>query len=398
MKKQNLFIFTAFLLILSSCAPQQEEETGVIPGADQTENYLPLLDGKNVAMTINQTSIIGDKLSLDSLLSLGVNVVKVFGPEHGFRGGNVYDSIDANTGVPIISLFRGKHKPSREDLADVDVMIFDMQDVGTRFYTYLATLQYVMEACAENDVELIVFDRPNPNGFYVDGPVLEKGLESFVGLNPVPIVHGMTLGEYAGMLNGEGWLANGVQCTLTVIKVKNYDHDTPYELPISPSPNLNTQQSILLYPSLCWFEGTIISQGRGTDPLIAFTVLGSPELEGQYSFSFDVVEPRWVFSDFDTVPVAHYGLDLREYDTDIFRETRQLNLQWLIEMYTAYPDKEKFFRQDSQGGYRRFDGLAGTDKLRKQIIEGKTEQEIRESWEPALSEYKNIRKKYLLYQ
>lgn len=404
MKKLNLLVLATILLSLFSCNQPKEteiksEDTGIIPGADQTELYLSLLEGKNVAMTLNQTSRIGDRLSLDSLISLGINVVKVFGPEHGFRGGNVYDSIDTKTGVPIISLYRGKHKPSVEDLANVDVMIYDIQDVGVRFYTYLATLHYVMEACAENDVELIVLDRPNPNDFYVDGPVLEEGFESFVGLNPIPILHGLTLGEYATMLNGEGWLANGVQCKLTVIKVKNYEHGMPYELPIDPSPNLNTNQSVLLYPSLCWFEGTIISQGRGTDPLIAFTVLGSPELEGKYPFSFDVVvDPRFVFSDYDTVPVTHYGLDLRDYDTDIFRETGQLNLQWLIEMYNAYPDKDKFFRKDANGKYGRFERLTGTDKLWKQIVEGKTEEEIRESWEPALSEYKKIQKKYLLYQ
>jgi len=403
MKKLNLLVLAITLLGLLSCSQPKEtdiksEDIGIIPGADQTDLYLSLLEGKNVAMTLNQTSRIGDKLSLDSLVTLGINVVKVFGPEHGFRGGNVYDSIDTETGVPILSLYRGKHKPSVEDLANVDVMIYDIQDVGVRFYTYLATLHYVMEACAENDVELIVFDRPNPNDYYVDGPVLEEGFESFVGMNPIPILHGLTLGEYATMLNGEGWLANGVQCKIHVIKVKNYEHGMPYELPIHPSPNLNTQQSVLLYPSLCWFEGTIISQGRGTDPLIAFTVLGSPELKGKYTFSFDVVvDPRYVFSDYDTVPVTHYGLDLRDYDTDIFKETGQLNLQWLIEMYNAYPDKDKFFRKSTDGEYGRFNRLTGTDKLWKQIVEGKTEKEIRESWEPALSEFKNIRKKYLLY-
>ena len=404
MKKLNLLVLVTIFLSLLSCKQAKEtdlksEDIGIIPGADQTELYLSLLEGKNVAMILNQTSRIGDRLSLDSLVSLGINVVKVFGPEHGFRGGNVYDSIDHETGVPIISLYRGKRKPSVEDLANVDVMIYDIQDVGVRFYTFLATLHNVMEACAENDVELIVLDRPNPNDYYVDGPVLEEGFESFVGLNPIPILHGLTLGEYATMLNGEGWLANGVQCKTTVIKVKNYEHGMPYDLPIQPSPNLNTTQSVLLYPSLCWFEGTIISQGRGTDPLIAFTVLGSPELEGKYTFSFDVVtDPRLVFSDYDTVPVTHYGLDLREYDTDIFRETGQLNLQWLIEMYKAYPEKDKFFRKNAAGEYGRFFRLTGTDKLWKQIVEGKTEEEIRESWEPALSEYKKIRKKYLLYQ
>jgi len=322
MKSLYLFILAAFLLNLASC--KEQENKAIVTGADQTSNYLSNLKGKNVAMTLNQTSRIGNQLSLDSLVSLGVNIVKVFGPEHGFRGGNTYDSVDVKTGIPIISLYRGKHKPTKDDLVDVDIMIFDMQDVGTRFYTYLATLHYVMEACAENNVELLVLDRPNPNDYYVDGPVREEGFESFVGLNPVPILHGLTLGEYANMLNGEGWLANKVQCELKLIEVQNYKHGKAYELPMPPSPNLNTQQSVLLYPSLCWFEGTIISQGRGTNPLIAFTVLGSPELKGKYSFSFNVVDPKRVYSEFDTVPVTHYGLDLRKYDTDIFKETGRL--------------------------------------------------------------------------
>ncbi len=394
MKKVKLSILAVFLLGLASC--NNQDDSAIVTGADQTGSYLPLLEGKNVAMIINQTSRIGNQLSLDSLHSLGINLVKVFGPEHGFRGGNVYDSVDSKTGVPIISLYRTKHKPTAEDLADVDVMIFDMQDVGTRFYTYLATLHYVMEACAENDVELIVFDRPNPNDSYVDGPVLEEEFRSFVGLDPVPILHGLTLGEYAHMLNGEGWLENNLQCKLKVIEMLNYEHGKVYELPIAPSPNLNTQQSVLLYPSLCWFEGTIISQGRGTDPLIAFSVLGSPELEGKYSFFFDVVNPTWIFSEFDTVPVRHYGLDLREYDTDIFKKTGRLNLSWLTELYNAYPDKDKFFRKNSKGKYN-FDRLAGNSKLRNQIIAGKTEKEIQDSWEPALSDYKKIREKYLLY-
>jgi uncharacterized protein YbbC (DUF1343 family) len=394
MKKLNLFVLTVFLLSLASC--EEQKDATIVTGADQTSSYLSKLKGKNVAMTLNQTSRIGNQLSLDSLVSLGINIVKVFGPEHGFRGGDTYDSVDVKTGIPIISLYRDKHKPTKDDLADVDVMIFDMQDVGTRFYTYLATLHYVMEACAENNVALLVLDRPNPNDCYVDGPVLEEGFESFVGLDPVPILHGLTLGEYAIMLNGEGWLENKLQCKLTVIGVQNYEHGKAYELPMPPSPNLNTQQSVLLYPSLCWFEGTIISQGRGTYPLIAFTVLGSPELKGKYSFSFDVVEAKRVYSEFDTLPVTHYGLDLRDYDTDIFKETGRLNLSWLIELYNAFPDKERFFRKNANGGYY-FDLLSGTDKLRMQIISGKTEKEIQDSWEPALTEYKNIRKKYLLY-
>lgn len=387
-------MLTIILLALTFTGIYGQNGQDIVTGADQTERYLSSLVGKNVAMTINQTSTIGTKLSLDSLLSLGIKVVKGFGAEHGFRGGNSYDSVDVKTGVPTISLYRGKNKPTKEDLAGVDVMIFDMQDVGTRFYTFLATLHYIMEACAENDVELIILDRPNPNDSYIDGPVLEEQQKSFVGLNPIPILHGMTFGEYALMINGEGWLANKIQCKLKIITMLNYSHGKPYTLPIPPSPNLNTQQSILLYPSLCLFEGTVISQGRGTKPLIAFTVLGNPDLKGKYPFSFKVINRGRD----NSVPTTTkcYGLDLRSYDTNIFKETGRINLSWLIELYNAYPDKANFFKKGTNGSYY-FDKLAGTSKLREQIIAGKTEQEIRDSWEPALSQYKEMRKKYLIY-
>ncbi|HPK05955.1 MAG TPA: DUF1343 domain-containing protein, partial [Bacteroidales bacterium] len=326
---------------------------------------------------------------------LGINIKKVFTPEHGLRGDNVYDSIDSRTGLPTVSLFGAKNKPTKEDLEGIDVVIFDKQDVGTRFYTYLATLHYVMEACAENNVEVIVLDRPNPNDSYVDGPVLEEQFKSFVGLNPVPIVHGMTFGEYAQMLNGEGWLANGVQCKLKVITILNYEHGKPYILPIKPSPNLNTQQSILLYPSLCWFEGTVISEGRGT--CMPFQILGHPALKGKYTFSFTPVSIPTMSTNPKHLGETCYGLDLRNYDTDKFRKTGKLNLDWLLELYSAYPDKENFFRQGRDGSYS-FDRLVGTDQLRLQIIKGLTEREIRNSWEPKLSEFKKIREKYLIYK
>lgn len=372
----------------------------LITGADQTEKYLPLLEGKKVGMVINPTSIIGDVLSVDSLRSRGVNIVKIFGPEHGFRGQasagvKVDNSVDAKTGIPVISLY-GKHStPTKEDMEGIDIMIFDIQDVGVRFYTYINTLQHVMEACAENNVELIILDRPNPNGFYVDGPILEPSLKSGVGINPIPIVHGLTVGEYAQMLNGEGWLKNKMKCRINIIKVANYNHSMEYDLPVKPSPNLNTQQSILLYPTLCLFEGTIISQGRGT--MFPFTVLGNPDLKGKYKFSFT---PRSIKGMAET-PLHQdkecFGLDLRKYNTDKFRKTGQLNIGWLIELYKAYPYKEKFFdfKQSNQIG--NFDRLAGTPTLKQQIIEGKSEEEIRQSWEPGLSQYKLMRKKYLLY-
>ncbi|HUH33628.1 MAG TPA: DUF1343 domain-containing protein [Daejeonella sp.] len=384
-----------------STSPNRQSSKNIITGADQTEKYLPLLKGKRVGMVINNTSIIGNKTSVDSLHTIGVNIVKIFGPEHGFRGdasagASVDNSIDEKTGIPAISLY-GKHsKPSAEDLKDVDIMVFDIQDVGVRFYTYINTLQRVMEACAEQGKEVLILDRPNPNGFYVDGPILEPHLKSGIGINPIPILHGLTVGEYAQMLNGEGWMENKAKCKITIIKVANYEHAMPYTLPVAPSPNLNTQQSILLYPTLCLFEGTILSQGRGTQ--FPFTVLGSPDLKGKYKFSFT---PKSIKGMAET-PLHQnkecYGLDLRKYNTNKFRKTGQLNLSWLMELYAAYPFKDKFFDYKQSNQIGNFDKLAGTENLRKQIIAGKTEQEIRESWEPGLSQYKIMRKKYLLYQ
>ncbi|MFL5808098.1 MAG: exo-beta-N-acetylmuramidase NamZ domain-containing protein [Flavisolibacter sp.] len=261
-------------------------------GADQTEKYLPYLKEKRIGILANQTTIIGKKHLVDSLKSLGVHIVKVFGPEHGFRGNasagvRVQDEVDSATGIPIVSLYGPKRKPSKEDMADIDLMIYDVQDVGCRFYTNINALADIMEACAENGKELLILDRPNPNGYFVDGPVLDMKLKSGIGKFPIPITHGMTIGEFAQMINGEGWLPNGLKCKIKIIRIKNYTHDIPYTLPVKPSPNLNTQQSIMLYPSLCIFEGTIISQGRGT--YFPFTVLGDPSLKGKYSFSFTPV-------------------------------------------------------------------------------------------------------------
>jgi len=377
-------------------AKNSANKTIVITGADQTNLYTSYLSGKNVGMVINQTSVIGknETLTVDSLLKLGVSVKKIFGPEHGFRGNasngaEVNNSTDVKTGLPVISLYGNKHyKPTSADLKGLDLVIFDIQDVGTRFYTYLSTLQYVMEACAENNVELMILDRPNPNGYYVDGPVLDTAFRSFVGLDPVPIVYGLTIAEYAQMINGEGWLKNNVHCKLNIIKLANYTHSSAYELPVAPSPNLNTGKSILLYPSVCLFEGTDLSLGRGT--MFPFLQLGHPTLAGKYGYYF---KPQSIPGMSEAPPQKDklcYGIDLKNYNTDNIRDNGKINLSWLIELYKAYPVAEHFFNP-------YFAKLAGNNLLQKQIEAGKSETEIRASWEPALSNYKTMRKKYLLY-
>ncbi|HMH20145.1 MAG TPA: DUF1343 domain-containing protein [Puia sp.] len=372
---------------------------GIVTGADQTEVYLPYLIGKRIGILGNQTSVIGNKSSVDSLLSLGINIRRLFGPEHGFRGNasngaKVGDETDAKTGIPIISLYGKKRKPSKEDMDSLDLMIFDLQDVGCRFYTNINVLAQIMEACAENGKELLILDRPDPNGF-VDGPVLDMALKSGIGRFPVPITHGMTIGEFAQMINGEGWLPDKMQCKLRIIPVKNYTHTMDYVLPVSPSPNLNTQQSVLLYPSLCLFEGTVISQGRGT--YMPFTVLGNPDLKGKYNFSFTPVSIPGKSETPLHMDKLCYGLDLRNYKLARLRKAGKINIRWMMEMYKAYPYKEKFFDYKQSKEMGSIDKLAGTTSFKEQIIAGKSEEEIRASWEPGLSEYKKMRVKYLLY-
>lgn len=374
---------------------------GVKSGAEQTGKYLPLLKGKRIAVVANQTSVIGKTSVVDSLLSLQIKVTKIFGPEHGFRGtasagAVVSDSVDAKTGIPEISLYGKKSKPSKTDLANVDVVIFDIQDVGARFYTYINLLAHVMEACAENNKELIVLDRPNPNGNCIDGPILDMKLKSGIGMFPIPITHGMTMGELAQMYNGEGWLANKQKCKITIIQLANYAHNMDYALPVAPSPNLNTQQAIWLYPSLCLFEGTIISQGRGTH--FPFSVLGNPALKGKYSFSFTPVSIKGMAETPLFQNQECFGIDLRKYDTAELRKKGKINLSWLIELYKAYPDKAKFFDSKQSNQIGNFDKLAGTSQLREQIVAGKSEQEIRKTWEAGLTEFKKMRSKYLLYK
>jgi len=395
------FVILVCVIVYASIDSYAASENRIITGAEQTGKYLPKLQGKRIAIVANQTSVIGKTTLVDSLKVLGINIVKIFGPEHGFRGtasaGTVIaDSLDAKTGILEISLYGKKNKPSRQDLANVDLVIFDIQDVGARFYTYINLLAYIMEACAENGKELLILDRPNPNGYCIDGPILDMKLKSGIGMFPIPITHGMTIGELANMYNGEGWLANKVKCKITVIPLANYAHNMQYVLSVASSPNLNTQQSIILYPSLCLFEGTIISQGRGTQ--FPFTVLGNPDLKGKYSFSFTPVSIKGM----SETPLFQnqlcYGIDLRNYDVSNLRRSGKINISWLIELYNAYPHKEKFFDSKQSRQIGNFDKLAGVSLLREQIIAGKSEKEIRESWEPGLAEFKNIRSKYLYYK
>ena len=369
-------------------------------GAEQTELYLPMLKGKRVGMVVNPTSVIGKTTTVDSLLKRGVNIVKIFGPEHGFRGDasagvHVGDDVDKKTGIKVVSLYGKQSTPSNENMKDIDVMIFDIQDVGVRFYTYINTLQHVMEACAVNNKEVMILDRPNPNGFVIDGPILDPKYKSGIGMQPIPVSHGVTVGEYAQMLNGEGWLKDKMKCKITVIKNANYDHDMPYELPVTPSPNLNTAASILLYPSTCLFEGIYANLGRGTQ--FPFTVLGAPYYKGIYEFSFKPTGIKGMAETPLFKDEVCYGLDLRNYDTSIFRKTRQINIQWVMEMYKASPRKEDFFNSKLSKEMGNIDKLIGVGEFRQQIINGNTEAEIRASWEPALSKYKEMRKKYLLY-
>ncbi|MHA4807075.1 exo-beta-N-acetylmuramidase NamZ family protein [Flavitalea flava] len=372
----------------------------IITGADQTEKYVPFLKGKRIGILANPTTIIGKRHLVDSLLSIGISVIKVFGPEHGFRGKasagiKVNDETDPATGVKVISLYGAKRKPSKEDLSDIDLMIFDVQDVGCRFYTYINVLRDVMEACAENNKELLILDRPNPNGYLVDGPILDMRLKSGIGMFPIPIAHGMTIAEFAQMINGEGWLAGKITCKLKIIPVVGYDHDKSYTIPVPPSPNLNTGQSVLLYPTLCLFEGTIISQGRGTH--FPFSVLGAPALKDKFSFSFTPVSIPGMSETPLHMNAECFGMDLRNYDVSELRKTKRINIEWMIELYSVYPDKDKFFDRTQSKEMGNIDVLAGTYDFRKQIAAGKTAREIRASWEPGLSNYKIIRKKYLLY-
>lgn len=391
-------------MIVSSCSNGQntlstneiqsqkkiEKKNQIIVGAEQSELYLNLLKNKRIGLVVNPSSMVKNEHLVDFLLKNKIEVAKIFAPEHGFRGnidrgGHVKDEKDEKTGLPVVSMFGKNKRPTKEQLTNVDIMIFDIQDAGARFFTYISSMQEVMEACAAHKKKLIIFDRPNPLGDYVDGPVRQPGFKSFVGMQPIPIVHGLTVGELANMINGEKWLENGAHCDLTVIKVKNYKHSMHYQLPIKPSPNLPNYLSVRLYPSLCFFEATEISVGRGTE--FPFQVIGYPDPE----FGDSLFVPHDI-KGMQMNPIQEgktcYGVDLRTLNP----ENVTFTLKYLIDFYKKYKNKEAFFNRPEW-----FNLLAGNDKLLIQIKAGKTEQEIKESWIPELDKYQKLRKKYLLY-
>ncbi len=418
--KNTPFLLVTLTILTCFCCKSQSEKKvpateeikiasivkEIVLGADQVEEYLPLLKDKKIGIVANQTSVlylknvaryengIQEKIDarlhiVDYLYNQKINIQRVFAPEHGFRGkadaGEVVkDGVDTKTGLSIISLYGKNKKPAPQQLEGIEMMIFDIQDVGARFYTYISTLHYMMEACAEVNIPLLILDRPNPNGHYIDGPILEQQHKSFVGMHPVPVVHGMTIGEYAQMINGEAWLENGVKCNLTIIKLKNYNHQTEYSLPIKPSPNLPNDISINLYPSLCFFEGTPLSAGRGTE--MQFQIFGAPNLpEKFYPFTF--------------TPQANEGAKYPKFKNELCqgldlrgnKKLSKLNLEWIIEAYTSTGKKKEFFSPF-------FTKLAGTTQLQEQIEKGYTYREIRKTWLAGLKAYDLMRGKYLLYK
>jgi uncharacterized protein YbbC (DUF1343 family) len=420
--KKILFCLLAVVLYcypsFSQSPVNQPGNETVIPGADRIDVYLPYLKGKSVAVFANQTSVVRNTHLVDTLLKRGIKIVKLFGPEHGFRGTadageKVTNEKDKATGIPIISLFGDHKKPTKEDLKDVDILVFDIQDVGVRFYTFISSLQYYLEAALENHKPLLILDRPNPNGFYVDGPVLEPAFKSFVGMQPVPIVYGMTMGEYALMLAGENWLSkeantiNAYNITtqptadtpfhVTVIKCKNYDHNTKYVLPINPSPNLKQMQSVYCYPSTCFFEGTVLSEGRGTDQ--PFQLFGHPSLpKNLYAFT---PMPNAGAKSSKCFYQTCYGWHISGSNEEVLKTLdNKIQLKFLLTAYQLFPGKDSFFLQPKSGRPEDyfFNKLAGNSLLMQQVKNGATENDIRKSWASQLAAFKLIRKKYLLYQ
>ncbi len=382
----NLILYAVvFVVTTASCHHTVDHDP--IAGASQIEKYIASLEGNAIGMVVNHTSFVGSVHLVDTLLSRGVRIVTVFSPEHGFRGDapdgeKIDDSVDPKTGTPFISLYGSHRKPTLDQMSGIDIMVFDLQDVGARFYTYISTMHYVMQACAESGIKLIILDRPNPNGDYVDGPLLDPDYQSFVGMHEIPIVHGLTVGELAGMINGEQWLGKNLRCDLEVIKVVNYNHRTGYEPPKKPSPNLPDYQSVRWYPSLCLFEGTVMSIGRGT--LNPFQKIGYPDKKfGDFQFTPHSIEGM------STHPKHKdqlcYGVDLSGT-----LAPKSVNLSLLLEFYTKSGLEEEFFTAS-------FNRLAGSDKLKKQILSGQTWSDIRNSWQEGLNQYLEMRKEYLLY-
>ena len=379
-KIKHLFLC---LLVFLQCSSAQET---LQLGAEQTDLYFPYIKGKHIGLVGNQSSTIGSTHLVDSLLNSNQQLVKVFSPEHGFRGtadagAPIKSGVDQQTGLPIVSLYGNNKKPSDTQLEGIEVLLFDIQDVGARFYTYISTLHYVMEAAAENGIPLIVLDRPNPNGHYVDGPILDTAYQSFVGMHPIPTVHGMTIGEYAQMINGQKWLNDGVQCQLKVVAMRGYNRSMPYDLPLKPSPNLPNAQSVNLYPSLCLFEGTNVSVGRGTP--LPFQHYGAPYLISDYFFV-----PK---SGEGAKYPKHEGQKCYGKDLTTYNKLSQLDLSFLIDAYQQSEDKDTFFNAF-------FDKLAGGNSLRLSIIDGQSQDEIKQSWDTGLSDFKAMRKHYLIYQ
>ena len=379
--------FSASLLFLCSILScDGQTTTRAVTGADQIKELTEKLKNKRVGLVVNHTSLVGKTHLADTLKSIGINIIKIFGPEHGFRGNAadgeyVNDSIDVKTGIPVVSLYGKNRKPTLKQFSNLDVIVFDIQDVGTRFYTYIGTMHYVMETCAESKKKLIILDRPNPNAF-VDGPINTEPMQSFVAMHAIPIAHGLTVGELSQMINGEGWLTGKLKCDVEIIKLKNWKHSDEYVLPMRPSPNLPNNQAVKLYPSICLFEGTVISLGRGTPS--PFQVLGNPELKSM-PYQFTPVAIKGVANNPPHENKLCYGIDLRNVPVE-----RKIDLSYLFTMYKAYPDKEKFFLP-------YFDILAGNTVLKQQIKDGLTEDQIRESWKGDLEKYKVMREKYLLY-
>ncbi len=385
-------LFISFSLSAMACSAQMNRTktvSAVQTGAEQMGLYLPALQGKRVGLVVNHTSRVGRSHVVDSLIARGVTIKTIFAPEHGFRGQatdgeEISSNRDTRTGIMITSLYGKNRKPTPQQMDSLDIVVFDIQDVGARFYTYISTMQYVMEACAESGKPMIILDRPNPNGHYIDGPVLDMKFKSFVGMNPIPVVYGLTIGELARMMNGEGWLEGHKTCPLTIVPLKNYTHQTPYTLPVPPSPNLPNQQAVLLYPSICFFEGTVVSLGRGTDK--QFQVIGSPYTKyGPYTFT-PVDKPGAINPPLEGQ--LCYGLDL----SGITVQKQGLMLTYFFDFFKRATDKSKFFLATNY-----IDRLAGTDQLRLQLLAGVPEDKIRRSWEPQLNTYKQIRKKYVLY-